>query len=299
MACNPKNNYRDATTLIYHSDCGIAAYCDPVYPQAGGGGWYGGAGEGGWSGSTGSPASGQGSSVGYSGQSTGSGATDNDHGQAPSGPPSGAGSTPTASGSSASPGGAQSGGGSPPSGASPPPSSSSALPDRLSEVDFFVETALDYGITDEFEDLTDIPMTFYRRALAEEAGHLAARHVEESLRHLDSLHRQALAARASASASASFLASPTGARIGIPVPNPSAAKAAAVPPPATGICRPKGCRRNASTAAWVGLTPPNQCGTGTYCPEREDACKPLVPLGANCEPYRDGERSRTKLFDRC
>lgn len=55
-------------------------------------------------------------------------------------------------------------------------------------------------------------------------------------------------------------------------------------------CTPKGCRRDVWPFGYPdGVAIPPLCSAGSYCPDEEDACKPLVSVGGPCQMNRDGE----------
>ncbi|PWN40670.1 hypothetical protein IE81DRAFT_293049 [Ceraceosorus guamensis] len=60
--------------------------------------------------------------------------------------------------------------------------------------------------------------------------------------------------------------------------------------PATGTCRPKGCRKDEFPFGYKGIPTellPPLCGPGSYCPDEESACQSLIPIGGDCELNRD------------
>ena len=63
----------------------------------------------------------------------------------------------------------------------------------------------------------------------------------------------------------------------------------AAPVPTTGFCKAKGCRKDEFPFGYKGLAPPPMCPSGQFCPDAEDACQPLIPIGSVCELNRDGE----------
>ncbi|PWN51277.1 hypothetical protein IE53DRAFT_306555, partial [Violaceomyces palustris] len=68
----------------------------------------------------------------------------------------------------------------------------------------------------------------------------------------------------------------------------------------TGFCVPKGCRRDEFPFGYKGIPTeqlPPLCGNGTYCPDEESSCEPLIPVGGNCQLNRDGN-STTEPFIR-
>jgi hypothetical protein len=60
--------------------------------------------------------------------------------------------------------------------------------------------------------------------------------------------------------------------------------------PVERICKPKGCR---SEEFPFGFRPedtlPPFCSEGQFCPDEEDMCLPIVPVGGDCQMNRDGE----------
>ncbi|KDQ19217.1 hypothetical protein BOTBODRAFT_27797 [Botryobasidium botryosum FD-172 SS1] len=57
-----------------------------------------------------------------------------------------------------------------------------------------------------------------------------------------------------------------------------------------GTCANKGCRRDEYPFGYEkGQDLPPMCHHGEYCPDEEDACRPLVTLGGACQLNRDDE----------
>ncbi|KAL9939605.1 hypothetical protein V8E36_001422 [Tilletia maclaganii] len=79
---------------------------------------------------------------------------------------------------------------------------------------------------------------------------------------------------------------------------PSGTSASGLPTPTSGVCRPKGCRRDEYPFGYKGVPQdqiPPMCGQGTYCPDEEVACRPLIPLGGICQLNRDGESDLIRI----
>lgn len=54
-------------------------------------------------------------------------------------------------------------------------------------------------------------------------------------------------------------------------------------------CAYKGCRRQDFPFGYnLTDTLPPRCGSGEFCPDEEDACLPLLPVGSPCQLNRDG-----------
>lgn len=73
------------------------------------------------------------------------------------------------------------------------------------------------------------------------------------------------------------------------------ASAAAAPQPSLlndfAVCVEKKCRRDEFPFGYKGVPfeqLPPQCDNTTYCPDDESECKPLIPLGKQCQLNRDG-----------
>lgn len=57
-----------------------------------------------------------------------------------------------------------------------------------------------------------------------------------------------------------------------------------------GTCRPKGCRRVDFPFEYTNPDDfPRKCPRGEFCPDEEDRCQPLLPVGSDCQLNRDGE----------
>lgn len=54
-------------------------------------------------------------------------------------------------------------------------------------------------------------------------------------------------------------------------------------------CAYKGCRRNVFPFGYsTNDTLPPFCGDGSFCPDEEDQCLPLLSVGSPCQLNRDG-----------
>ncbi|KZT54232.1 hypothetical protein CALCODRAFT_421750, partial [Calocera cornea HHB12733] len=63
-----------------------------------------------------------------------------------------------------------------------------------------------------------------------------------------------------------------------------------LPDGSVGVCRAKGCRRDEYPFGYDSSSYiPPRCPSGQFCPDEEDACQPLVALGAPCQLNRDDE----------
>ncbi|EJU04845.1 hypothetical protein DACRYDRAFT_63093 [Dacryopinax primogenitus] len=58
---------------------------------------------------------------------------------------------------------------------------------------------------------------------------------------------------------------------------------------AQGTCQPKGCRRDVFAFGYGSTPQPPFCPDGTFCPDEEDACQPLLAVGKPCQLDRDDE----------
>ncbi|KAE8203343.1 hypothetical protein CF328_g1707 [Tilletia controversa] len=79
-------------------------------------------------------------------------------------------------------------------------------------------------------------------------------------------------------------------RLALPVDMKSTDTTAGLPVPTAGVCRLKGCRRDEYPFGYKGVPSdqiPPMCGSGTYCPDEENDCQPLIPLGGFCQLNRD------------
>lgn len=57
-----------------------------------------------------------------------------------------------------------------------------------------------------------------------------------------------------------------------------------------GTCRPKGCRRVDFPFEYTNPDDfPRKCPRGEFCPDEEDRCQPLLPVGSDCQLNRDDE----------
>lgn len=62
-------------------------------------------------------------------------------------------------------------------------------------------------------------------------------------------------------------------------------------------CTSKGCRRDEYPFGYVqGEAIPPMCAVDQYCPDEEDACRPLIALGAACQLNRDGRCFRNICY---
>ncbi|KZO91592.1 hypothetical protein CALVIDRAFT_541754 [Calocera viscosa TUFC12733] len=55
------------------------------------------------------------------------------------------------------------------------------------------------------------------------------------------------------------------------------------------ICEPKGCRKDQYAFGYGSNTQPPLCPDGSFCPDEEDQCLPLVDVGKPCQLDRDDE----------
>lgn len=63
------------------------------------------------------------------------------------------------------------------------------------------------------------------------------------------------------------------------------------------LCDHKGCRRDEFPFGYSNpATIPNRCDPGLFCPDEEDKCQPLLPVGSPCQFNRDGECLCEKLL---
>jgi len=58
-----------------------------------------------------------------------------------------------------------------------------------------------------------------------------------------------------------------------------------------GICELKGCRRDEYPIGWPqgSSSMPPRCPKGSFCPDEEDACQPLLPVDSDCQLNRDDQ----------
>ena len=62
--------------------------------------------------------------------------------------------------------------------------------------------------------------------------------------------------------------------------------------PINGMCIPRLCRRDEFPFGYgPGEAPPPLCPQGSFCPDDGSGCRPLVSVGAPCEPNRDEQCS--------
>ncbi|KAE8226874.1 hypothetical protein CF319_g572 [Tilletia indica] len=86
----------------------------------------------------------------------------------------------------------------------------------------------------------------------------------------------------------SSLPGPT--RLTLPTDVKPSTTSAGLPIATAGVCKLKGCRRDEYPFGYKGVPQdqiPPMCGPGTYCPDEENACQPLIPLGGVCQLNRD------------
>ncbi|KAK0547817.1 hypothetical protein OC845_003909 [Tilletia horrida] len=79
-------------------------------------------------------------------------------------------------------------------------------------------------------------------------------------------------------------------RVSLPPDLQSLGSNPALPVATSGVCRPKGCRRDEYPFGYKGVPTdqiPPMCGNGTYCPDQENACETLIPIGGACQLNRD------------
>ncbi|KAI0812338.1 hypothetical protein BC629DRAFT_1472226 [Irpex lacteus] len=58
----------------------------------------------------------------------------------------------------------------------------------------------------------------------------------------------------------------------------------------SGLCDHKGCRRDEFPFGYSDPADmPDRCKAGLFCPDEEDACQPLLPVGSPCQFNRDDE----------
>lgn len=56
----------------------------------------------------------------------------------------------------------------------------------------------------------------------------------------------------------------------------------------SGVCAAKGCRKDDYPFGYNNNRPPDKCPQGQFCPDEQDACQPLLPVGSPCQLNRDG-----------
>ena len=56
------------------------------------------------------------------------------------------------------------------------------------------------------------------------------------------------------------------------------------------LCDWKGCRKDEFPFGYdnTSMPLPDRCGPGTFCPDEEDACQPVLAVGSPCQFNRDG-----------
>lgn len=60
----------------------------------------------------------------------------------------------------------------------------------------------------------------------------------------------------------------------------------------TGICEWKTCRRDEYPFGYTtNVTLPPRCDAGFFCPDEEDSCQQVLPVGSACQFNRDGDLS--------
>ena len=59
----------------------------------------------------------------------------------------------------------------------------------------------------------------------------------------------------------------------------------------TGQCDWKGCRKDEFPFGYdnTSIPLPPRCEPGTFCPDEEDACQPVLAVGSPCQFNRDGK----------
>ena len=63
---------------------------------------------------------------------------------------------------------------------------------------------------------------------------------------------------------------------------------------ANGTCLYRGCRTDTFPFGYLtNVTIPNKCPKGQFCPDEQDACQDLLPVGSACQFNRDGESLRS------
>jgi len=57
------------------------------------------------------------------------------------------------------------------------------------------------------------------------------------------------------------------------------------------VCQLKGCRKDEYSIGWPegSSSMPPRCSKGSFCPDEEDACQPLLPVNSDCQLNRDDE----------
>ena len=56
----------------------------------------------------------------------------------------------------------------------------------------------------------------------------------------------------------------------------------------SGVCTAKGCRRDDFPFGYTNGHLPEKCPQGQFCPDEEDACQSILPVGSPCQLNRDG-----------
>ncbi|KZT56934.1 hypothetical protein CALCODRAFT_453649 [Calocera cornea HHB12733] len=56
-----------------------------------------------------------------------------------------------------------------------------------------------------------------------------------------------------------------------------------------GVCEPKGCRKDQYAFGYGSNPQPPLCPSGTFCPDEENICLPLIDVGSPCQLNRDDE----------
>ena len=66
---------------------------------------------------------------------------------------------------------------------------------------------------------------------------------------------------------------------------------------ANSTCAYRGCRSDDFPFGYLeNVTIPDKCPRGTFCPDEQDQCQPLLAVGAACQFNRDGEYD-TECFE--
>jgi hypothetical protein len=61
----------------------------------------------------------------------------------------------------------------------------------------------------------------------------------------------------------------------------------------SGVCKPKGCRRDEFPLGYSqDAQLPPRCKDGEFCPDEQDKCQNLLPVGSTCQLNRDGASFR-------
>ena len=69
---------------------------------------------------------------------------------------------------------------------------------------------------------------------------------------------------------------------------------------ANSTCAYRGCRSDDFPFGYLeNVTIPDKCPRGTFCPDEQDQCQPLLAVGAACQFNRDGEYDTKYLEAGC